>query len=236
MPEKFPTSDSLKDATSDVSTGQRVVSLANTQRYMPGGNIYIAPDQKVMQQIEEETAGKVVYFPAHQPTQGNLSNEPLFSVATMRPLVQELTDKYPDRNLALRAIMASVNGTMKDAMGPGGDILDITDITARGTEKDHDVFNVQAMPKNPDDPLLYGIKHVAAYAFKVPYALRFYSDPQPDTPPNFEESVFPAIMVYDADALQSTPHDRFTATFREGVNPPAALLSAYVLDKPGMAV
>lgn len=227
------TADAELNPTPDSRTERRKDVLHNGERRMPNGKVYVTPDAEVMATIEQETDGKVTYFPVHDPKPdafglpgGN------FHEVAFKPLCDELVRRYPDKRIALRGIMASVNGVQKDAMGLGKDIIDIADIAQAGIEKPGDVFNVQGMPEGGLGDGDQSLKHVSAYAEKTDFALRFYTDPTNETPADFRDAVFPAILVYDAAGLQSDRSDRFSATFREGVDPSQVLLGAYLLDRP----
>jgi hypothetical protein len=228
--------DKLPRRKSTLENGQRIIN----------GEMYTIPDPVVMAAIEQETAGKVTYFPAREPAPdafgGDKTGTPLYYEAIFEPLCAELLRRFPDKNIALRAVMTSINGTLDGAMGEGADILDIAETVSRGTEKDHDVFNVQVMANRSAGPgvvdeasvsdAVTSLKYIAKYTERVGFALSYETDPTPETPDDFEDAVFPAVLVYDASGLRNTEHDRFTATFRDGVVPQEVLLGAYVLDRP----
>lgn len=250
MSEKLPTTISPLGSTADPTSGEaasesrppRKVPLENGE-FQVGNVAYATPDADVMHAITEETSDKVVYFPSRIPADGkslllgdNVRGEPLFSAVTYGPLLGELLQRFSGRPVALRAVMASVNGTLKDVMGEGRDVLDIADVIARGQEQ-MGSFNVQLMPDHGTDSdavsdAKFGTKYISSYSSRVGGDLMMCDvEPTDMTPPDFADSIFPAILVYDAAGLQSTGEDRFMATFKGGLMPQDVLLGAYILDR-----
>lgn len=238
-PQTSPSLPSTESVSSDelleYRRGRRKTVLENNEHPISAG-VFVAPDTEVMGMIEQETDGIVRYFPAHDlsvnESNRGLTSEPLYSRAVIRPLCHELIELYADKKIALRAIMTSVNGTLEGVMGEGIDMRDVADIISRGVEKDGEVFNVQGMAMNAGaDMAAMGLKYISAYASKVGYELKCEAGAEGSMSLDSSESVFPAVIVYDAEALVATSHDRFSATFREGAKPEDAILGVYVLDK-----
>ena len=136
----------------------------------------------------------------------------------------------------VKRISASVNGTVRDVMGANNDIADIVDVLSLGQEK-RGSFNVQGLNvvDETDESWVQdaelSTKYISKYSYRVGFSLRFETSPTDRTPDDFEDSIFPAILVYDSDGLYATGEDRFSATFREGHDPKEVLLGAYVLSK-----
>lgn len=239
MSEKFPAADdSQRDIATDnpVIIERRKASSQNGESRIQAG-VFVTPDPELINAINEQGNGKVSYFPASEQVavmafmDGSASGPSLYHQVVFEPLCVRILQRYPDKRVALRGVMTSVNGVLPDAMGPGTAVLDIVDTVARGVEKPGSSFNVQAMAQ--DDPLnaVLSLKYIEKYTQNVSFAAKFYTNPTEQTPPDFEEALFPAVLVYDLDGLRNTSDDRFTVAFAEGANPPDVLLEAIVLDK-----
>lgn len=219
--------------------GNRRVAVLHNGEIHLGEELYAVPDPEVMEAISGETRGRVIYLPPG-PVEGGAGQrgEPLFAAAVYRPFLRSLLQRFHGQEIALRAIMTSVNGTLEDVMGPGKDVLDIADTFYRGQEKEGN-FNVQAVSaangaSEPGvDDALFSTKYISSYSSRVGFSLRYEVDPTDKTPQDFAECIFPAILVYDTNGLRATGEDRFTATLKDGYSPQDVLLGAYVLSRPG---
>jgi len=205
--------------------GARAVRLHNGERIV-GRNRYVTPDPSVLEGVMRE--GRVHYIPATET--GGSPFRDAYYTDIFDPLCAELRERFRGRNVALRAIATSVNGLLEGAMSIDGravDILDIADVVERGNEQGTPSFNVQRLPADDDiRDVAAGLKYIADYTQAVASTVRYEVDN-----PEYKAAIFPAVLVYDADALVSTGEDRFTVRFRDGVDPSQAVLAAYVLDR-----
>lgn len=197
----------------------RTASLANTVWRLEGKSGYVIPDQEVMATITAETKGKVQYWPAEHAER---PTEPSFDTEVMEPLCAELVRRFPDKRLALRGVMTSVNGHLKDGFGVGENILDITETMQAGAEKPDAVFNVQGLSADGDTLSVY---RVSQYAFQVGRSREFGVSPE------VADAVFPAILVYDCDGLQRMG-GHYGVSFKPDHAPNEVLLAGYILDAP----
>jgi len=207
--------------------GPRKAVMHNGEITVGGDEHYATPDPEVMAAIEQETGGKVAYFPSREiPDDSGGKGQPNFNHAVLTPLYEEITQRYPDRRLALRSIMASVNGTREGAFN-GQDVRDITETVELGSEQSTASFNVQELPAD-EDPITAAqkLKYISKYATDVGKNVDWEVED-----PNDRDAIFPAIVVYDADALEPTGEDRFTVQIKDGVQPSVAVVATYVLDR-----
>jgi hypothetical protein len=210
----------------------RVGRLQNGERTVAGSK-FITPDPEAIASAVRQGNGRVNYLATREVPMGSTG---VFASATfergvIEPLCAELMQKYPNKKLALRGIITSVNGTLKDALKVGGvpaDVLDIAQTVAQGGEKAAASFNVQGMYAD-ETPFEAGrsLGHVSKYAAATHRTVESRVDDRQQG-----DAMFPALLVYDASQLVQTGEDRFTVRYVDGADLQQALLGAYVLDRP----
>lgn len=181
---------------------------------------YLSPDPEIVKRIEEESRGKITYIPANGYED---PSEPGYSRDVMAPVYAAMRARFPGKPLALRAVMASLNGTLEGAFD-GADIRDVTEVVANGREKDGNIFNVQILSPDEDQMDPY---RVAQYAHDVGFNRHMYLDKE------HADSVFPVVVVYDAELLQrpeSGQGGHYGVELRSGITPEEPVLAAYILD------
>lgn len=215
------------DAVAEKSRGPRVEELHNGEVHDVSGRVVmIRPDREVMQRIEQETSGKVCYFPTAEGidiSPAQRMGEPDFSDYVMEPLIAELMTRFPGKRLALRGVATSINGSLPAGEGGGYDLRDITETVASGTEKPGEVFNVAVLSSDGDS---VSVHRVNQYASNVGFARKY------EAGSHQEDAMFPAVLVYDLAGLAPVGDSSYGVSFKPEAKPSDVVLGAYVLDCP----
>ena len=197
------------------------------------GNTLIVPDPELINQIEAESFGKIEYVPTDRiafENQGDTYNyQGSYNKFIFSNILQKLDDEFPDKNIALRAVAASVNGPI-NSPAYSSIVLDATEIASKGTEKDGPFCVVWHMHGKTSVTENYGLKHSSEYATRVGSVEKGYGVDA--------SSIFPAILAYDADQLEPDPNTggRYNVRFKKGVTADKALLKVFVTDKVGKSI
>jgi|GEM_PF-5735749 len=205
----------------------RLEELHNERIINTVGAELITPDPAALRMIEAESFDKVKHFPtpreAFEGSDDRSIGEAEYARLVVTPFLNQLTQEFPDRHLALRAVGVSINGDLSADEAGGLEVPDAVDAANRGTEKPGETFNVAAF--DPAEPLsTYQITH---------YVTRMAGLRALEMEGAAAHAVFPAVLVYDSSGLQDAPeHGQYGVRFAEGHDPGNVLLGVRILDTP----
>lgn len=218
MTNREPSEDTASKAVE-----KRKASVENGELKSISGHTFVVPDPELIEALEEESAGRVEYFPTDREKFEADKDDNVhgaYAHYVIDGLLAYIDQKYPNIPIALRGIATSINGDVYSD-GYGGLIHDATYVAEQGIEQDGD-FNVVGHDQGNDTTDLR-LKHMHTYALKVGMNSKFDSDEARD-------SLFPAILVYRSNMLERTD-DRYGVKFKAGVDPKEALLKVFITDK-----
>ncbi len=202
------------------------------------GETFEQPDTAALQQLAEADP-RITYFmaPNPSPTLGEVimdgaadeSEKPTRTSGDMidmmrHALAEQVAKDFPGRNLIIRGAMTSINGAMR--LREGGAVLDTADVVALGEERGQGWFRGTRFQQGSETrgPSIDYLSMQAALEAKP-----FEEAMAEGGPGASHESVFPTLLVYDAEQLERPDGAYYEYTIPPGND---AVLAAYVMDRP----
>lgn len=201
------------------------------------------PDQAVLDEITQSSTN-IHYWPTNPAFEASTDPRIDYWKYVAEPLLGHLLQKYPDKQLSVRAALISINGTFPEREEYREEydfppLYDIAEAVAKGSDKhpSHPYFNVAPLRAEDDGGVLFttGMSHVSEFADSVSVARFDLGDTEPDR----AAALFAGLFVYDGNGLQD-PVDKdgnllmdagaWARSIRTDMDPSQVLLEAYILD------
>lgn len=241
MPKRFwnrkTKADQLNPSVEKNQSWPRVQALRNTVLTdEQERELLIQPDLDIIRTISEQTNGRIGYLASKfvQLLPESQRNDPYakmtphdYRETTLDPAVEVIRQRHKTiQAIGLRVIATSINGPQPlRQLHRHGTLLDITETIKGGSEKpEEEVINVLQVDTRPDVKPQTTI--LMPYAFDAGVTRTRAEDPRN------AEAIFPAVLTYDAEHLESDDTTNYGVRLKPEVKPEDAILGAYVLDCP----
>ena len=198
------------------------------------------PDQAVVAEITRASS-KIHYWPTDAGFESSTDQRIDYWKYVAEPLLTHVLQKYPDKQVAVRAAPVSINGTFltqgEDYSEESFPLYDIAEAVATGSDKhpSHPYFSVAYLSSEDGKARLdMGTNHVSEFADSVTYARWESCGDETER----QDALFSALFVYDGVGLQrpideagnSVRFGAWARSIRPDLDPSQVLLEAYILD------